>query len=58
MIFIILGLISVYFAWKAKFPDSVIIANAILMSTWAIMDKLWDIKIRLTEIKDKIQKCT
>ena len=58
MIFLTLGLISVYVEWKAKMPDSVIIANAILMSAWAIMDKLWDIRICLTEIKYKIQKCT
>ena len=58
MLIIIFGFISVYFAWRAKLPDCVIIANAILLSAMAIVDKLWDIRIRLTEIKDKIQKCT
>ena len=55
MLFIIYGFIAVYGAWRVKMSDGVIIAIAILMSAFAITDKLWDIRIRLTEIKDKIK---
>ena len=55
MLFIIFGFIEVYAAWKGKMSDGVIIAIAILMSALAITDKLWDIRTRLTEIKDKIK---
>lgn len=58
MTHIIIGFVAIYAMHKMNMSDSYIIANAILMSAWAIMDKLWDIRIRLTEIKDKIQKCT
>lgn len=56
MIYIIIGFIDVYIAWQIKMPDGVIIAHAILISAWSIMDKLWDIKIRLTEIENAIKR--
>jgi hypothetical protein len=36
--------------------DGVIIAYAILMAGFSIMDKLWDIRIRLTEIENAIKR--
>ena len=55
MVIILFGFIAVCIANKANMSDGFIIANAILVSSFAITDKLWDIKIRLNEIKDKLK---
>ena len=54
MIFIICGLVATFFAWKAEMSDGFMIANAILISAMGIVDKLWDIRICLTELKEKL----
>ncbi len=40
MTYIIIGFIAVYAMDKMNMSDSYIIANAILISAWSIMDKL------------------
>lgn len=56
MIHIIIGFVAIYAMHKMNMSDSYIIANAILISSFGIIDKLWDIQIRLTEIKDTIKR--
>ena len=52
---IILGLGLVVIMEQADISDGVIIASAVLMAAWGITDKLVDIRIRLTEIRDAIK---
>lgn len=52
---IILGLGLVVIMEQANISDGVIIASAVLMAAWGITDKLVDIRIRLTEVKDAIK---
>lgn len=52
---IIFGLGLVVIMEQADISDGVIIASAVLMAAWGITDKLVDIRIRLTEIKDAIK---
>lgn len=56
MIMILIGFISIFVLKKANISDGVIIADAILMAGFSIMDKLWDIKIHLTEIENTIKR--
>jgi hypothetical protein len=53
---IIIGFIAVYSMHRMNMSDGYIIANAILISAFALMDKLWDIKIQLTEIENAIKR--
>lgn len=52
---IIIGFVAIYSLYKIGVSDGYIIACAILMAAWAIVDKLWDVKIGLTEIKNTIK---
>ena len=56
MTHIIMGFVVIYAMHKTNMSDSYIIANAILISSFGIIDKLWDIKICLTEIKNTIKQ--
>ena len=56
MTHIIIGFVVIYAMHKMNMSDSYIIANAILIASFGIIDKLWDIQIRLTEIKNTIKR--
>jgi len=56
MTIILIGFISIFVLRKANMSDGVIIAYSILVAGFSIMDKLWDIRIRLTEIKNAIKR--
>ena len=56
MTMIVIGFISIFVLKKANVSDGVIIADAILAAGFSIMDKLWDIRIRLTEIENAIKR--